>query len=1079
MPLPKLAVLAITAALTAGSVAMQMMQKIQGPRLKDLDATTADYGAPLNYFYGKRRMQCPIIWAEPIKEKKKKQKTKGGKYNEYTYYGTWAVAIADHEIEAVTRVWFDTRLVYDATNGGPILAAIGEVLGGLFADTGARKDSFKKYMTIYLGTETQEPDPRMVATVEAAHGPGSCPAYRGVAYIVFKDLPLEKFGNRIPQITVEAITESVTSLPYEETPTLIDCGDPFEYSPNGAYFFFNDGAEFEVWDTATRTRMVYGSWTGAVGRGQTIANDGTIYGLRSGGSPAHEFVVRHEFGSSFGTDIYETGDNYSRVLVRNSIVDDAEFLFVAPFSAGQYFAFGDSGGILTEYSTPGYQFESVFPDLDGNVWLVGAYNSGTTVIFKRMYGSYGSLPDYFEVGGMPTTQGSIAQVCAMHYRDNTLDQFVVAWDGFDYLLAIDLATQTVTDTANIGGGKVEDIENVAPGAASFWIDGTEISCANFDILRSLGTDDLFEWVVTATPTNIFYDLVNHALVGVPAFQHEMVWYFLDRVDSPGVTLGDIVADVCSRSGFDPADFDTTALDQPVKGYSWTQGTGKAIIEPLLDVWDSAARPHDFTTEFIKRGDAPAATIEVAEFLAGEPRYTVTRVQDSDLPRRISMVFADEDAEQQPGTVLVQRPLDAMDGVRETSYDLTTLVLTSDEARNLAERYFRRLWGSRERYSHGLLAKRLALEPGDVWTLGLDDIRRGAQLSKLTISADDSLKLEWMQDSIELATLTTTTGAPQDGHIDSVIMIPLQSKAIILDIPLIKDGDNDTNPSMYYGSAPFGTDGIWGGAVIYQSDGADYSIEFASVPASLPDTWGYSTTTLATASCNVWDRGNTVTVLLNVGDLTSVTEAECNLNPLLNMALLGNELIQFATATLNGDGSYTLSDLKRGRRGTEWAASGHTSNDTFYLMDAVGNTEMGASDIGDTLSFKAVSTGRTIESAIPSTVIYAGNTHKPYAPVHLRATKATDATISWRRRSRIGSRWTGLTTVPLGEDTESYEIDIYSGVTFKRTLTSASQSVTYTAADMTTDGTGSGFTANVYQISALVDRGNEASATFAF
>jgi hypothetical protein len=58
-------------------------------------------------------------------------------------------------------------------------------------------------MRIYLGTETQDADPRMESWCEDRYGADSCPAYKGTAYIVFEDLPLEKFGNRIPQISVE------------------------------------------------------------------------------------------------------------------------------------------------------------------------------------------------------------------------------------------------------------------------------------------------------------------------------------------------------------------------------------------------------------------------------------------------------------------------------------------------------------------------------------------------------------------------------------------------------------------------------------------------------------------------------------------------------------------------------------------------------------------------------------------------------------------------------------------------------------------------------------------------------------
>ena len=48
------------------------------------------------------------------------------------------------------------------------------------------------------------PDP----FIEAKEGAGQAPAYRGVAYVVFEDLALESFGNRLPQLSFEVIRPS-------------------------------------------------------------------------------------------------------------------------------------------------------------------------------------------------------------------------------------------------------------------------------------------------------------------------------------------------------------------------------------------------------------------------------------------------------------------------------------------------------------------------------------------------------------------------------------------------------------------------------------------------------------------------------------------------------------------------------------------------------------------------------------------------------------------------------------------------------------------------------------------------------
>ena len=53
----------------------------------------------------------------------------------------------------------------------------------------------------YAGNETQDADP----LIEEIEGDGNTPSYRGVAYIVFEDMPLAQFGNRIPQLQFEII----------------------------------------------------------------------------------------------------------------------------------------------------------------------------------------------------------------------------------------------------------------------------------------------------------------------------------------------------------------------------------------------------------------------------------------------------------------------------------------------------------------------------------------------------------------------------------------------------------------------------------------------------------------------------------------------------------------------------------------------------------------------------------------------------------------------------------------------------------------------------------------------------------
>ncbi len=93
--------------------------------------------------------------------------------------------------------------------------------------------------------------------------------------------------------------------------------------------------------------------------------------------------------------------------------------------------------------------------------------------------------------------------------------------------------------------------------------------------------------------------------------------------------------------------------------------------------------------------------------------------------------------------------------------------------------------------------------------------------------------------------------------------------------------------------------------------------------------------------------------------------------------------------------------------------------------------------------------------------------------------AGDLTITWVRRTRYGGDWRDLVDVPLNEASEAYEVDVLDGAgAVVRTLSSTSPSVTYTAADQTTDfgAPQAAVDVAVYQLSAAVGRGFAGRAT---
>jgi hypothetical protein len=88
--------------------------------------------------------------------------------------------------------------------------------------------------------------------------------------------------------------------------------------------------------------------------------------------------------------------------------------------------------------------------------------------------------------------------------------------------------------------------------------------------------------------------------------------------------------------------------------------------------------------------------------------------------------------------------------------------------------------------------------------------------------------------------------------------------------------------------------------------------------------------------------------------------------------------------------------------------------------------------------------------------------------------SNNLTITWKRRTRIGGEWRDNVGPRLGEDSESYEIDVLGGSpeAVLRTITATSETASYTAAQQTTDGLTPGDPVHIkiYQLSADVSRG---------
>jgi hypothetical protein len=153
----------------------------KGPQLSDVNIQSSTEGAPIQRVFGRIRVAGQLLWATQFLQTAKTTKTNAGgkgigttvKETDYTYSISFAVGLCEGVAAGIGRVWANGNLL----------------------------DMSQYTSRFYPGDETQSEDP----LIQEIEGADNTPAYRGTCYIVFEDMPLADFGNRIPQLQFEIL----------------------------------------------------------------------------------------------------------------------------------------------------------------------------------------------------------------------------------------------------------------------------------------------------------------------------------------------------------------------------------------------------------------------------------------------------------------------------------------------------------------------------------------------------------------------------------------------------------------------------------------------------------------------------------------------------------------------------------------------------------------------------------------------------------------------------------------------------------------------------------------------------------
>jgi hypothetical protein len=570
---------------------------------------------------------------------------------------------------------------------------------------------------------------------------------------------------------------------------------------------------------------------------------------------------------------------------------------------------------------------------------------------------------------------------------------------------------------------------------------------------------------------VFNDLpVNQFGNRVPAIEVEVVAGEADAA----AYVATLILDLCKLAGLTESQVDVTEVSQEATGARITPGAAGKLLEQVLtglglqSVYNGSAiafRPIEQTV-----GDDIPETDLLAE---GENRFPRQRMREDGLPRVVTVSHTDPDRDFQANAQTARRQVTRS---VESVVVSTPLAITAAAAADVADALLYRIWTARNRYGEfGLPNRYLEIEPGDVRGIVVDGRRHVVRFRKITIGANGALRCEG--EAYDASVLAGAGSGGSGEFPGQTLPVYGETTLRLYNAPPLTDAESQ---QIGYRLAATGSGASWRSGVLEVS--YDSGATWAAV-AALPSytVMGFCGSTLPDPPEHIGagniDTVSTVDVTVIRGELESVTDELLLAGA--NRAYVGSEMIQFGTATLIGPSTYRLSRLLRGRRATEWAMTDHGADEGFTMLAGSVFVPAQVSDIGPERLYRMTPFGAAAGSGVEESFAISGESARPWSPVDVRGTRTgADLSITWIRRSRVGTELPDTGDIPFDDATEAYEVEILDGSDVVRTLTTVTANVTYTESQQINDfgSAQSAVDVRVYQRNNLVGRSRPTSAT---
>lgn len=1020
---------------------------IKGPGLGDLAQQTSQEGGPRPIVFA---LSPPIAGnviasGEPRVVKKKKSQGKGGpKVETESVFRTYAVGVCEGPIGGFVRVWRNSMLVYDVTANSIV--------------SDEDNAHFLERARFFTGTFEQNPSPDL----ETLFGVGETPAHRGTAYMVMADEDLTDLRGAIPQWTFQVQRCGVA------TPVILAVNNSTTHATVQA-MRSTDGTNFEAIETPLNPGSPLNGFTWC-----SLAHSQSLeIVVAVANSTAGEMMLSEDRGATW--ELIDTG--------------------LPGVGGWEWIARSDALGLFAALRP--HATHAIATSPDGRTWTLRATPLflGGTVIHATAAGRFIAGQTNDPTHNIMTSDDGITwtlRACSSRvYELDSKDNLVFAMNRSDLTMARS-EDGGLTWTAGLSGlpfgccgVAMSQTADRALAVSIFGLALSPVLGAFEQIPDTLG--EQWDSCCYSTTFGGFYFMsgpgsASEIRVGkmpdgfstpvavpIPAILQQASWNAVIAIESSAasecsITVGQLVQELCERAGMPAGSFNTSDIDDLE-----CQGFMVLNTYPVAEAFRSLSQVFFFdpanidgVLHFIKRGGNSVQTITETDMLADEQEIEQAKRGDSIvIPRVLHLNYQDVDGGLAPNKQSSERAGDYRAN-GDQSLQSAVVMTTNQAARAVV-------------INHKIMAE-----------LQLGELKFCLPDSFLKLVPSNPVVVQWQGHSVRAMIQRADT---LDGYQEYTLVRDRQSAYVsevegippppqtpppsnvigptlieLLDIHILQDADDNVGLSYYV--AISGVLEAWTGALVELSlDGGENYIdsatsENAAVMGTLLDELPDHPREFPDTVHSFRVQIQTPLAELEVTDLEGLLNRQ-------NLAIVGNEIIQFAEADEVSEGVWELSYLLRGRKGTDTAqetGSAHPIGERFVLLERGSLTLIpaGLLDLGRTLTFRATSYGTTVESGTVVSMLYTGRSQIEREPAYVRARRdGTNAIVDWQGVGRLG----GGAQAAHGARFDGYRITFDDGSSPAVVVDTSAQTLTQSIAALS-----SPITISVQQLSTLMGAG---------